>query len=167
MDRNLKMYGVTSGGALLKLHKRLELTAELVYEPSQWEPGFVTIRAGGLTPIARQYPGARKFVEAHRKEVPGGDLSYRDAMGYGGCQTCTGTRRVRGFTTYPLRSLTWSRSEIAPARAATGRRRGIVRSRFDGVHVALAPHTSVIRMNESRERSVWSMTVAFSHASLD
>ena len=28
-----------------------------------------------LVPLARQYPGAREFVESHRKEFPGADLS--------------------------------------------------------------------------------------------
>ena len=53
---------------------------------AQWEAELVTLRAGGLIPIARQYPGAREFVEAHRKEFPGADLSYHSAAGYGGCQ---------------------------------------------------------------------------------
>ena len=49
-------------------------------------PDLVEIRAGGLIPIARQYPGAREFVESHRKEFPGADLSFQSAAGYGGCQ---------------------------------------------------------------------------------
>ena len=44
------------------------------------------MRAGGLIPIARQYPGAREFVESYKKEFPGADLSYFSAAGYGGCQ---------------------------------------------------------------------------------
>ena len=49
-------------------------------------PDLVEIRAGGLIPIARQYPGAREFVESHRKEFPCADLSFQSAAGYGGCQ---------------------------------------------------------------------------------
>ena len=49
-------------------------------------PELVAIRAGGLIPIARQYPGAREFVESYRKEFPGVDLSFFSARGYGGCQ---------------------------------------------------------------------------------
>ena len=39
-----------------------------------------------MIPIARQYPGAREFVESHKKEFPGTDLSFHSAGGYGGCQ---------------------------------------------------------------------------------
>ena len=53
---------------------------------SQWDPQLVTLRAGGLIPIARQYPGAREFVEAYKKEFPGADLSFHSAAGYAGCQ---------------------------------------------------------------------------------
>ena len=49
-------------------------------------PELVELRAGGLIPIARQYPGAREFVESHKKEFPGADLSFLSAAGYGGCQ---------------------------------------------------------------------------------
>ena len=47
---------------------------------------LVDIRAGGLIQIARQYPGAREFVESYKKEFPGADLSFLSAGGYGGCQ---------------------------------------------------------------------------------
>ena len=46
----------------------------------------MTLRAGGLIPIARQYPGARELVESHRKEFPGAEISYHTASGYGMCQ---------------------------------------------------------------------------------
>ena len=46
----------------------------------------MTLRAGGLIPVARQYPGAREFVESYRQAFPGADLSYHSASGYGGCQ---------------------------------------------------------------------------------
>jgi branched-chain amino acid transport system substrate-binding protein len=81
-----KMFGVTVGGDLPKFYETLTKAAEFVYGSSQWEPALVTLRAGGLVPIARQYPGAKEFVEAHRKEFPGADLSYHSAAGYGGCQ---------------------------------------------------------------------------------
>jgi branched-chain amino acid transport system substrate-binding protein len=81
-----KMFGVTVGGDLPKFHETLGKAAEFVYGSSQWEPELVTLRAGGLIPIARQFPGAREFVEAHRKEFPGADLSYHSAGGYSGCQ---------------------------------------------------------------------------------
>mgnify|MGYP001567995248 CR=1 FL=1 len=39
-----------------------------------------------MIPIARQYLGAREFVESDKKEFPGADLSHHSASGYGGCQ---------------------------------------------------------------------------------
>jgi len=48
-------------------------------------PELVTLRAGGLIPIARQYPGALEFVEAHNREYPGADLGDQTAAGYAGC----------------------------------------------------------------------------------
>jgi len=59
--------------------------AEFVYGSSLWEPELVTLRAGGLIPIARQYPGALEFVEAHNREYPGADLGNQTAAGYAGC----------------------------------------------------------------------------------
>ncbi len=47
-------------------------TVEFVYGASQWEPGLVTLRAGGLIPVARQYPGARKFVESYKQSARSG-----------------------------------------------------------------------------------------------
>ena len=86
LNVNPRMYGVTIGGALPEFYKRLQRTAEFVYANSQWEPELVRLRAGGLIPVARQYPGAREFVEAHDREYPDADLAYHTAMGYGGCQ---------------------------------------------------------------------------------
>ena len=89
LNLNPKMYAVTVGAALPKFYEVLGRTAEFVYGPSQWEPELVMLRAGGLIPIARQYPGAREFVEAHHREYPGADLSYQTAAGYAGCQVLT------------------------------------------------------------------------------
>ena len=83
---NPKMFGVTVGGDLPKFYEVLGRNAEYVYGASQWEPELVTLRAGGLIPIARQFPGAREFAEAHKKEFPEADLSYQSGQGYGGCQ---------------------------------------------------------------------------------
>jgi branched-chain amino acid transport system substrate-binding protein len=83
---NPKMLGMTVGVALPQFYETLGRDAEFVYGASLWEPELVTLRAGGLIPIARQYPGAREFVEAHRKEFPGPELSYHSAQGYGACQ---------------------------------------------------------------------------------
>jgi len=89
LNLNLRMYAATIGVGQPKFYEMLGRAAEFVYGPSQWEPEFVTIRAGGLIPIARQYPGAREFVEAHHREYPGADLSYQTAAGYAGCQVLT------------------------------------------------------------------------------
>jgi branched-chain amino acid transport system substrate-binding protein len=86
LDINPKLFGVTVGGDLPKFHSTLASAAEFVYGASQWEAELVTLRAGGLIPIARQYPAAAEFVEAHNKEFPGAGLSYHTAAGYGACQ---------------------------------------------------------------------------------
>jgi branched-chain amino acid transport system substrate-binding protein len=86
LNVNPKMYGVTIGGALPRFYEALGRNAEFLYANSPWEPELVTLRAGGLIPVARQYPGAREFVEAHHREYPGADLSYQTAAGYAGCQ---------------------------------------------------------------------------------
>ena len=86
LNLNPRMYAVTVGGDLPRFHETLGKAAEFVYGASQWEPDLVTLRAGGLIPIARQYPGAREFVEAHHRDFPGAGLSYHTAQGYGACQ---------------------------------------------------------------------------------
>jgi branched-chain amino acid transport system substrate-binding protein len=86
LDVNPKLFGVTVGGDVPKFHEVLGRDAEFVYGGSQWLQELVTLRAGGLVPIARQYPGAAEFVEAHNKEFPGAGFSYQTVAGYGGCQ---------------------------------------------------------------------------------
>ena len=83
---NPRMYGATVGVDLPKFYETLGRIAEFVYGSTPWVPELVELRAGGLIPIARQYPGAREFVESYRKEFPGADLSWHSAAGYGGCQ---------------------------------------------------------------------------------
>jgi len=85
LDINPKLFGVTVGGDLPKFYETLGRDAEFVYGGSQWLAELVTLRAGGLIPIARQYPGASEFVEAHKKEFPGAGFSYQTVTGYGGC----------------------------------------------------------------------------------
>jgi branched-chain amino acid transport system substrate-binding protein len=89
LNLNPGMYAVTIGSELPRFYEVLGRTAEFVYGSSQWEPELVTLRAGGLIPIAREYPGAREFVEAHKREYPAADLSFITAGGYGGCQVLT------------------------------------------------------------------------------
>jgi branched-chain amino acid transport system substrate-binding protein len=86
LDVNPKLFGVTVGGDVPKFYETLGRDAEFIYGASQWLPELVTLRAGGLIPIARQYPGAAEFVAAHGREFPGAGLSYHTVAGYGGCQ---------------------------------------------------------------------------------
>jgi branched-chain amino acid transport system substrate-binding protein len=86
LNVNPRMTGLTSGVDLPKFHEVLGRAAEFVYGATPWVPELVELRAGGLIPIARQYPGAREFVESYKKEFPGADLSYQSAFGYGGCE---------------------------------------------------------------------------------
>ena len=51
--------------------------------PPHGSPSSLSLRAGGLIPIARQYPGAREFVESSKKEFHGAGAS---PTGYGACQ---------------------------------------------------------------------------------
>jgi branched-chain amino acid transport system substrate-binding protein len=74
------------GVDLPKFYEALGRDAEFVYGAATWLPELVELRAGGLIPIARQYPGAREFVESYNREFPGADLSFHSAAGYGGCQ---------------------------------------------------------------------------------
>jgi branched-chain amino acid transport system substrate-binding protein len=92
---NPRMHSVSVGGDLPKFYEVLGRAAEFVYGATQWEPELVGLRAGGLIPIARQYPGARELVELHRREFPGADISYQTGQGIGGCQVLLeGIRRA-------------------------------------------------------------------------
>jgi branched-chain amino acid transport system substrate-binding protein len=94
---NPRMFGVTVGGDLPKFYEVLGPSAEFVYGAAAWELELMALlRAGELVPLARRYPGAREFVEAHRKEFPGADLSYHSAAGYAGCQVLTEAIRRAG-----------------------------------------------------------------------
>ena len=86
LDVNPRMFGVTVGADLPRFYETLGKTAEYVYGSTQWVPELVSIRAGGVVPVAREYPGAKEFVDAYRKEFPGSDPSYQAAGGYGGCE---------------------------------------------------------------------------------
>ncbi|MGH7332901.1 MAG: amino acid ABC transporter substrate-binding protein, partial [Candidatus Rokuibacteriota bacterium] len=81
---NPRMVGLTSGVDLPKFYEVLGRDAEFVYGATSWLPELVEVRAGGLIPIARQYPGAREFVESFKKEFPG--IAPTGANAYGACQ---------------------------------------------------------------------------------
>ena len=86
LDVNPRMFGVTVGGDQPKFYELLGKSAEFVYGATQWEPELVTLRAGGVIPIASQFPGAREFVEAHEKQFPGAAVTYQSGLAIGACQ---------------------------------------------------------------------------------
>ena len=86
LNLNPKMFVVTGGGDLPTFYEMLSRDAEFVYSYLVWDSQLVTLRAGGLIPIARQYPGAREFVESYKKAFPGAYISSTSAAGYAGCQ---------------------------------------------------------------------------------
>ena len=95
LDINPKMLAATVGSGFPKFFETLGKSAEYVYGASPWEAGLVNLRAGGLVPIARQYPGAAEFVEAYRKEFASDDMAYQTAQAYGACQlTLEGVKRA-------------------------------------------------------------------------
>ena len=91
-----RMTGVTAGGDLPKFYEVLGKSAEFIYGATQWEPELVKLRAGGVIPIASQFPGAREFVEDHDKLFPGADMSYQSAAAFGGCQILLDSIRRAG-----------------------------------------------------------------------
>jgi len=94
---NPRMFGVTVGGDLPKFYEVLGRSAEFVYGAAAWQLELMALLRGGeLVPVARRYPGAREFVESHRKEFPGAELSYHSAAGYGGCQVLVEAIRRAG-----------------------------------------------------------------------
>jgi hypothetical protein len=70
LNVNPRMVGMTPGVSLPRFYEVLGRDAEFVYIATHWLPELVEVRAGGLIPIARQYPGAREFVESSRKSPP-------------------------------------------------------------------------------------------------
>ena len=97
MDVNPKMFGLTTGVDLPRFYEVLGRTAEFVYGATQWEPDLMMlVREGVLIPVARRYPGAREFVEAHWKEFPGAELSYHSAAAYAACQLLVEAMRRSG-----------------------------------------------------------------------
>jgi branched-chain amino acid transport system substrate-binding protein len=83
LNMNPRMVGLSPAMSPPRLYEVLGRDAEFVYAAATWLPELVDVRAGGLIPIARQYPGAREFVESYKKEFPGATPS---ALSYGACQ---------------------------------------------------------------------------------
>lgn len=94
-DINPRMFGVTVGGDLPEFYKALGSSAEFIYVPTKWIAELIDMRAGGLVPLHRRYPGAAEFAADHKKAFPDADFSYHTAEAYGACQTLMGAvRRV-------------------------------------------------------------------------
>jgi branched-chain amino acid transport system substrate-binding protein len=96
LNVNPQMVGLAVGVDTLKFYEALGRDAEFVYGVTAWVAELIELRAGGLIPIARDYPGAREFVESYRKEFPGADSSYHSAAGYGGCEILVEAMRRTG-----------------------------------------------------------------------
>jgi len=84
------------GVNLPKFHEVMGRDAEFVYGGTPWVPELVEPRAGGLIPIARQYPRVREFVLSYKKESPGANFPYLSAAGYGGWQIFVEATRAPG-----------------------------------------------------------------------
>ena len=91
-----RMVGVAISGDLPKFYEMLGRSAEFVYGSTQWESDLVKLRAGGVIPVTRLYPGAGEFVAAYEKQFPGADMSYQSAAAYGGCQVLLDAIRRAG-----------------------------------------------------------------------
>jgi len=91
LNVNPRMVGFTPSASQPRFYEVLGRDAEFVYVAAIWVPELIEIRAGGLIPIARQYPGAREFVESSRKEFPGAS-----STAYGACQVLVEAVRRAG-----------------------------------------------------------------------
>jgi branched-chain amino acid transport system substrate-binding protein len=93
LNVNPRMVGLSPSMSGPGLYEVLGRDAEFVYGAAVWLPELVEVRAGGLIPIARQYPGAREFVESYKKEFPG---TAPSANAYGACQVLVEAVRRAG-----------------------------------------------------------------------
>ena len=146
LDVNPRMFGVTVGGDSPKFYATLGKSAEFVYGATQWEPDLVSVRAGGLIPVARQYPGAKEFVEAYQKEFPGADLSYHSASGYGGCELLVEAIRQAG-------SLDGERVRAAILKFDTNTVYG--RFKVDSTGYQVAQRMLAIQWQDGKKAIVW------------
>src|SRR5712692_9979508 len=70
LNVNPKMTGLTVGVDLAKFYEILGRDAEFVYGTTAWVPELVELRAGGLIPLARQYPGGARVRRISPEGVP-------------------------------------------------------------------------------------------------
>ena len=118
LDVSPRMVGFTPGVAELpKFYEVLRGDAEFVYVASPWLPELVEVRAGGLIPIARQYPGVREFVESSRKEFPG---AAPPARGYGACRFSSKPSGASGLWTGPSSATPLQTWTTTPSTADSG-----------------------------------------------
>jgi branched-chain amino acid transport system substrate-binding protein len=97
LNINPKMFGLTAGADLPTFYELVGRSGDFVFGATQWTPEVVTlVRGGQLVPVGRRYPGGREFVEAHRKEFPGMEISYHTASGYSGCHVLVEAIRQTG-----------------------------------------------------------------------
>ncbi len=71
LNANPRMFAVTAGSNLPQFYEILGTGAEFVYGPSQWKAGLVTLRAGGLIPIAASTPGPASSSRLTTGSSPG------------------------------------------------------------------------------------------------
>ena len=151
LDINPKMLAATVGSGFPKFFETLGKSAEYVYGASPWEAGLVNMRAGGLIPIARQYPGAAEFVEAYRKEFASDDMAYQTAQAYGACQlTLEGVKRAGSLDGEKIRA------EIAKNETPTTF--GAFRLSADGVQIG---HKMLLfQWQDGKKAIVWPDEIA-------
>jgi branched-chain amino acid transport system substrate-binding protein len=96
LNVNPRMVAFTPAMAPPAFYEALGRDAEFGYVATLWVPEVVEVRAGGLIPIAREYPGARELIESHRKEFPG--AFSLPANTYAACQVLVeAVRRAESF----------------------------------------------------------------------
>ena len=151
LDINPRMLAATVGSGFPKFFETLGKSAEYVYGASPWEAGLVNLRAGGLIPIARQYPGAAEFVEAYRKEFASDDMAYQTAQAYGACQlTLEGVKRAGSLDGEKIRA------EIAKNETPTTF--GAFRLSADGVQIG---HKILLfQWQDGKKAIVWPEEIA-------
>jgi branched-chain amino acid transport system substrate-binding protein len=148
---NPRMFGVTVGADQQKFYDALGKFAEYVYGATQWVPELATIRAGGLIPVAREYPGARDFVDGYRKAYPGADINYQAAGGYGGCEVLLdGIRKAGSVDGERLRAAI----SILDTNTVFGQ------SKVDQSGIQVAHKALIIQWQDGKKAIVWPQDLA-------
>jgi branched-chain amino acid transport system substrate-binding protein len=146
LDVNPRMTGVTVGGDLPKFHTTLGSAAEFVYGASQWQAELVNLRAGGIIPIARLFPGAREFVEEHEKMFPGAGVSYQTAAAYSSCHILLEAIRRAGSV---------DRNKVRDALSKFEDNTAFGAYRVDGAGFQLAHKMIMFQWQDGKKAIVW------------